>query len=149
MKIMKIRSLIFKRAIWGLLIVSSVLLTTGCEKEKTELTKTTSVKGLWEGTMTDAITQPVFISIKSDGTCTSENISPWTQENLSYGTWSLDGTTITCNLLCTYGYVTNVGLQMTFTGTFDSREERISGTFHLAAPSGDTQDGTFSLVKTY
>lgn len=131
-----------------LFIASSILLLTSCEKDKPDPVKPESIKGLWEGTMTDANTQPFFLSIKSDGTCTSENISPGTQENLSYGTWTLSGQTLTCNLLCAYGYSSNIGLHMTFTGTFDSNAKTVKGSFHLVSPSGDTDDGTFTLTKT-
>lgn len=95
------------------------------------------------------INQQLYLSLKSNGTCTMENISPGTQENLSFGTWTLNGTTLICTLTCPYGYTTNIGLNMTYTGTYDSKSNTIKGAFHLASPSGTTDNGTFSLSKKY
>jgi hypothetical protein len=121
---------------------------SGCKKDcPVPPTVTYSIRGLWEGTMTDAANQTAFLSIKTNGTCTLENISPGTQENFNYGIWNLTGNTLTCTLTCPYGYLTNIGLQETFTGTFDSKLGTIKGTFHLVSPAGLTDDGTFSLTK--
>jgi hypothetical protein len=129
------------------LFMFCILFVSSCKKDSKPAAVSYSVKGLWEGTMTDANTQPFFLSLKSNGTCTMENISPGTQENLSFGTWSLNATSLTCNLTCPYGYATNIGLNMTFTGIFDSDLGTIKGSFHLVSPSGATDNGTFSLTK--
>ncbi len=111
-------------------------------------TVTTSITGLWEGTMTEPThSQPFFLSLKTNGTCTLENISPGTQENFCFGTWVLSGSTLNCNMKCVYGYPSNVNLQMTYTGVFDSSAATIKGSYHLAHPSGVSTDGVFQLVK--
>lgn len=149
-----------KKGIFSLGILTSLFIVifgtqSSCEKDNvvtSNLTDTIyrcspNIKGLWEGTMTDAITQPFFLSLKSDGTCTSENISPGTQENLSFGSWNISGTDLTVNLLCKYGYITNLDLQMDFSGVYDSTQSKIIGTFHLQSPSGATENGTFELTR--
>ena len=106
-----------------------------------------NIKGLWEGTMTDAITQPFNISLKTNGTCFSENISPGTQENFSYGNWNLSSDSIFINMTCVYGYPTNINLDMRFRGRYNSAASSINGTFFLESPSGATDAGTFSISR--
>lgn len=148
-----------KNFLFALILGAGMLVIFGtqssCEKENvinnniidTIYQCTPNIKGLWEGTMTDAITQPFFLSLKTDGTCTSENISPGTQENLSFGTWQLNGVNFQANLICKYGYVTNLELDMEFTGVYDSSQGKITGTFHLESPSGASEDGTFQVTR--
>ena len=145
---MKLTLSLLKSSVLILFMLSSVFLISGCEKDSPASANSGTIIGLWEGTMTDAITQPFFLSLKSDGTCTSENISPGTQKNLSYGIWVLNGTTFTCEVLCVYGYPSNLSLKMTFTGTFDSNAGTLKGSFNLASPSGATGIGTFVLAES-
>ncbi len=134
------------------LIMWLLIAHVSCNKDTStpnnSTTSATSIRGLWEGTETDPThTEPIFLSLKTNGTCTLENISPGIQENFSFGTWSLTGSAFTCNLKCIYGYPSNVNLQMTYIGIFDSSAATIKGNFHLQSLSGVTDDGTFQLAK--
>jgi len=109
------------------------------------------ITGLWVGTSSDATTNnlPFNLSVKADGTCTAEGIAPGTQENFGYGTWSLSDTTFTYSLTWVYGYSTNVGVKGTYTAIFNSTAATLtSGTWHIAAPSGATDNGIFSMSRS-
>lgn len=108
-----------------------------------------SIKGLWTGTQQNATTAAtVFtMSIKSDGTATYENILLGTQQFCA-GTWSLNGTTFTCNTTCIYGLPGNVGVKQTFTATFNSNNGTLSsGQWVNTYPPSSANSGTFSLTK--
>jgi len=126
------------------------LIQTGCCKDDDDLSPATnhSIHGLWSGSsVSGTTTVPFFLSIKPNGTCFTEGIAPGTQENLGFGTWTLVNSTFTFDITWVYGYSTNIGLHVTGTGTFNSSNGTLTGTSLGVAPSGATNNATFSLVK--
>lgn len=135
------------------LFILSLVLVGSCQKDDPtpdpDPTTTYSVTGLWQGVSSSGgNSAPFNLSVKTDGTCTCEGISPGTQENLGYGTWSLVESKFTFNIKWVYGYSTNINLQVTNTATFNTSNGTITGgVYHAVSPSGATNDGTFSLTK--
>ena len=106
------------------------------------------IHGVWAGTASNAtITIPYFLTLKPDGTCSFEGISAGNQEDFGIGTWTLNGSALTCSLTTLYGLETNIGVKQTVTGMFDGSALTLTGlTWTDIAPA--TDQGTFSLTKT-
>lgn len=135
------------------LLLSALLLALtvfigGCKKNDASVA-TSSIQGLWTGTQQNA-TSPASaftMSIKPDGTATYENILLGIQQFCS-GTWTLSGTTFTCNTTCIYGLSYNVGVKQTFTAVFNSSTGSLtSGQWINTYPPSAPNSGTFSLTK--
>ena len=120
---------------------------TSCSKDDTAQPTTHSVQGLWSGTLqhASAPSSQFTMSIKGDGTATYENIILGTQQFCS-GTWTLSGTTFTCNTVCIYGLPGNVGVKQTFTAEFNTNSNTLgSGQWVNTFPASTANSGTFTL----
>ena len=104
---------------------------------------------MWVGTYKNATTspEPLAISLKPDGAATYEGIALGTR-HFSAGTWVLSGTTLTCNFTAIYGLAINVGVQQTFTATFNPADGTLSsGQWVNTAPPAAANSGTFTVTK--
>lgn len=133
----------------------SVDAVTIIKKDTVYITKTdtvykcpASIQGLWIGTYTvdgqSSLGEQYFsFIIKPDGIMVVE--TKWsTQQHLSNGTWSLNGTTLSCSFTCVYGISSNIGVTEVTTATWDNAS-KLTGTWRNAAPL--TGSGTIKLTK--
>lgn len=130
-----------------LAFVTTISLSS-CDKDDPQTT-TYSVRGLWIGTFKNTTTPPqaFAVSIKPDGTTTYENTISGTRQFCA-GTWTLTGSTLTCNFTCIYGLPGNVGVQQTYTATFNPADGTLSaGQWVNTAPPAAANSGTFELTK--
>lgn len=130
------------------LALATTIFLSSCDKDDPQTT-TKSVRGLWTGTFRNATTPPqaFAVSIKPDGTTTYENTISGTRQFCA-GTWTLTGSTLTCNFTCIYGLPGSVGVQQTYTATFNPADGTLSaGQWVNTAPPAAANSGTFELTK--
>lgn len=135
-------------SVFLVLILSTAPLINSCQKDKTP-TSNYSVQGLWTGTQQSSGSAATTFAMcfKPDGTATYENTLQGTQQ-FCVGTWTLNGTTLTCNTTCIYGLSFNVGVKQTFTATFNPSNGTLSsGQWVNTYPPAAALSGTFSLSK--
>lgn len=128
--------------------LANVSMLSGCTKDNSPATSHT-VTGLWTGTQKTATSAATSftMSIKADGTATYENILLGVQQFCA-GTWTLSGTTLTCNTTCIYGLPNNVGVKQTFTATYNPSDGTLSnGQWENTYPPSAAITGTFSLTE--
>ena len=131
------------------IILFSVLALSGCEKDKTEPAVIYSVKGLWSGSLQDAVSGPQAynLSIKEDGTVSFEALLS-NKEHFGVGTWTLTDSLLKCNVTTLYGFDFNVGIKQILTATFNSSAGTLSsGKWIDIYPATAKNSGTFSLTK--
>lgn len=133
----------------------SVDAVTLIKKDTVYITKTdtvfkcpASIQGLWIGTYTvdgqSSLGEQYFsFIIKPDGSIVADTKGA-NQQHLSNGTWSLNGTTLSCSFTCVYGVPSNVGITETTTATWDNAN-KLTGTWKNVAPL--TGSGTIKLTK--
>jgi len=145
------------------LILSSFAITTfvfsiaifqlsGCKKDETPSTTTPTtypIEGLWIGTYSfdgqSSLGQQYFsFTIKPDGTMiTDTKLS--NQQYLALGTWSLNGSTLTCAFTYIYGPAPGAGSSQTTTAKWDNTG-KLTGTWKNVSPANGAT-GTFTLTR--
>lgn len=128
------------------LIVLSLFMLS-CEKSSS-VSPAKNISGLWVGTSSSATVspKPMSWSIKPDGTLTWNSQWVGTTYQFGTGTWILNGTTLTCNLITVYGYSGTVGTTQVFTATYNPKLGTLtSGTWQNTNINNMT--GSFELSK--
>lgn len=134
-----------KKQILFIILIS--ILSVTCKKSEDSIASH-RLNGLWIGTVSSTTEGPKAYSwsIKPDGTMTWEGIWVGTTYQFGTGTWVLNGTTLTCNLVSIYGYTGTVGTTQIFTAQFNPVNGTLSsGTWRNTNMNNTT--GTFMLSK--
>ena len=121
-------------------VAITIFQMSSCKKADAQTPSTTTypIEGLWVGTYT-VDTEPGWgdqyfsFIIKSDGTMIVDSKGANTQ-HLSTGTWTLNGTTLSCSFTCVYGIPSNVGVAETTTATWDKAGKLTSGLWKNVLP---------------
>jgi len=134
------------------LVIFAISLTlfqlSSCTKTDAEAPINYPIEGLWIGTYTiaglPALGEQYFsLIIKPDGTMINDT-KYTNQQNLSIGTWTLNGTTLSCTFTNIYGQAVHLGVQETTTSTWD-KTGKLSGTWQNVGPQ--TGSGTIKLTR--
>jgi hypothetical protein len=97
------------------------------------------IEGLWIGTYTlngqPAAGERYFsLAIRPGGTMISDG-KVVNEANLSTGTWTLTGDTLSCSFTCVYGLPNNVGVLQSYKGVWD-KTGKLTGTWkNFLSPS--------------
>lgn len=132
------------------LTLGMLLLSYGCTKNETTTVNPTTpvytITGLWTGIIANANSSQAYsLSIKSDGKLTLHGFDG-SVEQFGTGTWTLNGTTFTANVVTLYGYPSNAGVRQQITATFNSATGVLSSGKYQNT-SGASDSGTFTLVE--
>ena len=132
----------------SLFLLSAVLIFSSCEKEETD--PTYPIEGLWIGTYKydpgvspNQNSQYFSFVIKPGGSLIVES-QDGAASYFARGSWTLSGTTLTCNYTFTTS-VNSVPLSQTATATYEKSGKLVSGKWNNT--SNVNEKGTFSLDR--
>lgn len=131
-------------------LTSIVFQMTSCRKAdaQTGTVVNYSIQGLWIGTYTvdgqSKLGEQYFsFIIKPDGTMIADTKGE-SRQHLAPGTWTLNGTTLSCNFTCVYGLPSNIGVTEIATATWD-KAGKLTGTWKNIAPL--TGSGVITMTR--
>jgi hypothetical protein len=109
------------------------------------------IEGLWIGTYTinsePSLGKQYFsFIIKPNGVLICET-SYIGKQHLSPGTWSLNGNTLSCSFTCVYGLPQHIGITEVSTAQWDSKLNKLEGTWKNLAPLTGSGNITMSRVN--
>ena len=132
-------------------VAITIFQMSSCKKADAQppVTTTYPIEGLWIGTYTvDAEPgwgdQYFSFIIKPDGTMIADTKLGDVQ-HLSPGTWTLNGTTLSCSFTCVYGTPADIGIVETTTASWDKTGKLTSGHWKNVLPL--TGSGTITLTR--
>jgi hypothetical protein len=123
---------------------------TSCRKADAQNSNTVNypIQGLWIGTYTldgqSKLGEQYFsFVIKPDGSMIADTKGSSIQ-HLATGTWTLNGTTLTCNFTYVYGQSSNIGVTQITSAEWD-KAGKLTGTWKNVAPH--TGSGVITMTR--